>query len=126
MSKKEDKRKVTAKENLKKAREAKLRKLKEEKKNIEYEVVESSDDESSSSTDDEVIVVKGKKNPRANQSLAAEVAQMKEMLNKLSQKQKKERKKKVIKVLPPKNTPPISDSKSSEIEAVKKRILLNL
>lgn len=133
-----DKRKITAKENLRKAREAKLKKLKEEKSKpkIEYEIVESSDDESSDS-EDEVIVVKGnkqKKNqkpiktqpPKIDNTLAEEVKQMKEILEQLTvkKKKKKEKKKKVIQVL--QQQPTITPKPNPEVEAVKKRILLNL
>ncbi len=91
--KKTDKRKVTSKTNMEKARQAKLEQLKkkkEDKNNTkEYEIYDSdsaSSSDSDTETDDEVIIVKGKKRNNKTQmseieKLNAEIVELKKMVH---------------------------------------------
>ena len=136
-NKKIDKRKITSKTNMQKARQAKLEQLKkkkEDKNNTkEYEICEDNNDSSSDSdteTDDEVIIVKGKKKDKKVdkskmneiEKLNAEVNELKNTLQNLKVRKKKTKpKKQVIKVVnqqPPKQNDP-------KINGLKERILVN-
>ena len=57
---KTDKRKISSKQNLEKARKVKLEKLKQKKEEKHYEI-ESESDNDSSDSEDEVIVIQPKK-----------------------------------------------------------------
>lgn len=124
---KEDKRKVTSSKNLAKARQAKLDKLKEKKEKQEYQFEDESSD--SSSSDEDVIVVKPKprkkKQVPQKQEPTNDLAEIKELLTSLATKKKKskpKRSKQVIQIV----NPPVEQKKPSpELEAAKKRILLN-
>lgn len=122
---KEDKRKVTSSKNLAKARQAKLDKLKEKKEKQEYQFEDESSD--SSSSDEDVIVVKPKprKKKQQKQEPNNDLAEIKELLTSLATKKKKskpKRSKQVIQIV----NPPVEQKKPSpELEAAKKRILLN-
>ena len=130
-----DKRKQTSGKNLAKAREAKLTKLKQEKKVSEkvpqYTFEESDSSSSSSDSEDERIVVKKekKKTKKVTEKpieTLNEMAAIKGMLEQLMKKPKRSKPKKskqVVQVI----TPPAQEAKkpSPEIESLKKRILLN-
>ena len=133
---KTDKRKQTSGKNLAKAREAKLTKLKQEKKVAEkvpqYTFEESDSSSSSSDSEDERIVVKKekKKTKKVTEKQPTEtlneMAAIKGMLEQLMKKPKRSKPKKskqVVQVI----TPPAQEAKkpSPEIESLKKRILLN-
>lgn len=130
--KKTDKRKVTSKTNMEKARQAKLEQLKkkkEDKNNTkEYEIYDSdsaSSSDSDTETDDEVIIVKGKKRNNKTQmseieKLNAEIVELKKMVHKEKSKNNKA-KKQVIKVVNQQPSRP-SDPK---VNGLKERILVN-
>lgn len=135
-----DKRKVTSKANMQKARQAKLDKLQKKKEVNEntqkYEIVDNQDyssSDSDSDTDDEVIIVKGKKNKPVDKSkmnemdkMNAEINELKNVIQNLTIKKKKKQhqKKQVIKVV---NQQPNQPAKpvDPKINGLKERLLIN-
>ena len=135
-----DKRKVTSKANMQKARQAKLGKLQKKKEVNEntqkYEIVDNQDyssSDSDSDTDDEVIIVKGKKNKPIDKSkmnemdkMNAEINELKNVIQNLTIKKKKKQhqKKQVIKVV---NQQPNQPAKpvDPKINGLKERLLIN-
>lgn len=126
---KEDKRKLTSGDNLKKARQVKIDKQKKEKlnKSNKYEFDEDSSDDSSS--DDDAIVIKSKKKQKSKPkqdptNVTEELTQIKDLLQALTVKKqrKPKRSKQVIVVNPPAAEPKKS---SPETDLIKQRMLAN-
>jgi len=135
---KTDKRKISSKANLEKARLAKLEKLKQKKDVQQYEIQSESD---SSDSDEEVIVVQSKKKKQISKKpKEAPVDDLKERLLRIEQKHEqllekydnlvvKTKKKKaknakqVIKIV---NPPNVTQNKPNpEVDTLKKKMLLN-
>lgn len=142
MTEKVDKRKISSKGNLAKAREAKLAKLKQEKETKQqqskYEFYDESESDASSESDDEVIVVKSKnkKQPNhkksiekpveAHSDIKAEISELKQLLSALTVKKKskkKNRKPSQVVVVNPSQPP--TPKPNPEIDSLKQRVLLN-
>jgi|GEM_PF-5519093 len=124
-----DKRKETSKANLKKAREMKIKQLKEEK-----EVYDESSDSDSSSSDNEheVIQIKAKKVNKNGKNKVKDVIEdpiqkqldeMKTMIQSLSKPKKKIKSKAPRQIVKIVNPPAIKES--PEMDGLKKRMLLN-
>lgn len=99
-----DKRKITARENLKKAREAKLSKLKEQKmlKEESKRFYKDSSDSSSSYSEEEITFIQPKKKSKQleRNPVTDEIAELKEMIRQIAMS-KKGGSKKVKKVYVP-------------------------
>ena len=96
-----DKRKVSSKDNMKKAREAKLEQLKQKKEQEEFKL-DCSSSSSDSSSEEELIITKKKSKQKSDNS---EVADLKNLVNQLLASQitaKKPKQKRVIKQQDPK------------------------
>lgn len=132
---KSDKRKVTSKANMQKARLAKLEQLKqkrEKNKSPQYEIY--SDSESSSDSENEVIIVKGKnkknqkktevKQPHKQEDFRSELNELKDIINNLTIKKKKRKERKPKQVIQFVN-PTVQPKSNPEIDGLKQRILVN-
>ena len=121
---KEDKRKLSSGKNLAKARQAKLDKLKVEKKAPEYQF---ESDSSSSDSEEEMIVVKPSKKTKVKQNKAKidntsqEIAELRGMLQQIIKKPKK-KPKKVVQIINPQQEP---KKPSPELEQLTKMMLMN-
>ena len=105
-----DKRKITARENLKKAREAKLSKLKEQKMLKEESkryYKDNSSDSSSSYSEEEITFIQPKKKSKQleRNPVTDEIAELKEMIRQIAMS-KKGGSKKVKKVYVPQQAQP--------------------
>ena len=121
---KEDKRKLSSGKNLAKARQAKLDKLKAEKKAPEYQF---ESDSSSSESEEEMIVVKPSKKTKVKQNKAKidntsqEIAELRGMLQQIIKKPKK-KPKKVVQIITPQQE---QKKPSPELEQLTKMMLMN-
>jgi len=130
-----DKRKLTSKKNVEKARAAKLEKLKQKRENDKnkYEICSDSDS-SDSESEDEVIIVKGKnkhekKKPdiptKKPDNVRDEINELKQMIQNLTIKKRKKRKEPKSKQVIQFVNPTVQPKSNPELDGLKQRILVN-
>jgi len=132
---KKDKRSETSKANMKKALEARKNKFEKRKQERETYTIESSSESEDSESDNEIVIKSRKKGGKIkkqekeiNDDVRTELDELRQAVLQMNKKQnkatkKRERKQKIIQILP--STPAqVQQTKQPELDAIKKRILL--
>ena len=130
-----DKRKISSKQNMEKARKVKLEKLKQKREEKHFEIQSESDDDSSES-EDEVIVIQPKRKVKKEPKPVAKDLQFEQIRQEIRseiqeavkglaiKKRKTKPKKQVIKIVNP-PPQPVETKTNAELDTLKKRMLLN-